>query len=219
MQQSGLAEEIERFAIGWPRVAFIQLGVFELFADASCRILKHAIQTIRRHPRRVFGKIVLQGQQDLLLRTGSLPHRASIPPQLERLGHATYKKVIPQLLQNEPMGGGVDRFWISRQRLGHDFLSHGEQILLKIHRTDPHVAQSTHRHRNVAERELQQRTSRHNVKLRHFLVKIPQRSQGTRTGLNLIQEKQGFPWHNLSSGYFQSAEDSGRIEIFIENRS
>ena len=117
------------------------------------------------------------------------------------------------------MGRCGDRFRISRQRLGHDLLSHGKQILLKIHRTDPQVAQPTHRHRNVAEGKLQQGACRHDVKLRHFLVKIPQRRQGPRTGLDLIQEKQGLPWHNPSADDFQGAEDSGRIEIFIENRS
>jgi hypothetical protein len=73
--------------------------------------------------------------------------------------------------------------------------------------------------RNVAEGKLQQGACRHDVILPHFHGKIPQLGQGPRTGLDLIQEKQGLPWHNPSADDFQGAEDSGRIEIFIENRS
>lgn len=45
----------------------------------------------------------------------------------------------------------------------------------------------------------QQRTCRNQMKLRHFFTEILQRSNCLRTCLNLIEDNQGFPRHDLSS--------------------
>ena len=77
-----------------------------------------------------------------------------------------------------------------RRAVGRHLVADPHQVLAEGHRVEVELLHPAYGYRDLAQRELQQRSGRDHVQRGHLLVEVAQRHDRARAGLDLVEEQQ-----------------------------
>ena len=137
--------------------------------------------------------------------------RAAFPIGINSRRHAADEKIALQFVTEKFMDGRGNISRIAANSGSCGCVAYGLQVFGKTEGIEVEKLDSADRKRGVLECKFQERSGCHNMQIGHFLVKIAQGGYGAGTGLDFIEEKEGFPRCDLlSEQHLQVGADTRR---------
>ena len=156
MKNPSLTQQIKSLSICRTCMPVSQPRVLDFISHRTRRITEHRIQTLRIHMLLIFCKIIPERIQNFRLHCKDIQQRTRIAIDLDALRHTADQKIFLQFGQNHLLRGIRHIFLRRKNQLGHRLVSKSQQVLIKRHRSNMKILNSTDRERNFIKGKFQQ---------------------------------------------------------------
>ena len=173
MQEAGPGEKVERLFVRRPRVVARQPGPRDLVRDGGVRAAPNGFERAGVHPLRIFAEVLLERRDEGVLDVPDRTVAARFRPDPDALGQPADQTVFPDPLQQPVVGRRRQFRRRPADRAGERVLSARFEKLGQRKRAEVRELDAADGERMLLQREVEQRTGRHDVQRRHFLPEIP----------------------------------------------
>ena len=211
-------QNAERRLGGGPGGVRGESRVLELRADRPGGLRQHVVQCIRAHARPVLGEVVPERGHQQVVDVRRLEHAAAGRVGSHGRRHPAHAEVVAEQGEKRGVTGLGQRLRATADDARRDLVTDGAEELREAHRVEPEVLDPPDGERSLPDRELEQRSRRYDMQLRHLLEERPQRHDRPGACLDLVEEQEVVPGDDATTKReLEVGEDPGRGEVAREH--